>query len=62
MSLPWSEHAQNDEDTGRSVASIPGRGGGRKRERREERETGEREGGESRERKQRDTFSTNSQN
>jgi hypothetical protein len=29
MSLPWSEHAQNDEDTGRSVASIPWeRGGG----------------------------------
>ena len=32
MSLLWSEHAQNDEDTGQSVASIPG-GGERERER-----------------------------
>ena len=28
MSLLWSEHAQSDEDTGQSVASIPGGEGG----------------------------------
>lgn len=41
MSLLWSEHAQSDEDTGQSVASIPGGGrggeeGGEGRQRRKE--------------------------
>ena len=31
MSLLWSEHAQNDEDTDQSVVSIPGEGGGGER-------------------------------